>query len=149
MLKMTESGPDISYEDIKSFEAQNGITLPDEYKKFLLNLNGGKPEYNLITIPEWAGKESDIDYMLSLCSDIYSIQWYRNECILETNNDYLIFAICGDGNKILLGINSINYGQIYFWDSSPDYEEENNGKTVYFLAESFNKFLEMIHEYKE
>ncbi|MEH6980078.1 SMI1/KNR4 family protein, partial [Bacillus pseudomycoides] len=33
----------LASEDIRNFENKYGITLPDDYKKFLLHSNGGKP----------------------------------------------------------------------------------------------------------
>ncbi|MBS1656290.1 MAG: SMI1/KNR4 family protein, partial [Bacteroidetes bacterium] len=38
--------------ELNDFEKENGILLPDDYKKFLLEFNGGKPIPNRNTNPD-------------------------------------------------------------------------------------------------
>lgn len=44
MIQLQSLGPTISVNDIDDFEHQIGFLLPNEYRDFLLNCNGGVPE---------------------------------------------------------------------------------------------------------
>lgn len=40
---MDERGPDVAESDVKAFEKKFGYDLPDDYRAFLLEVNGGRP----------------------------------------------------------------------------------------------------------
>lgn len=49
---MDSTGPAVTDEDVRALEDRIGTTLPDEYRAFLLDVNGGKPgaRYRALTL---------------------------------------------------------------------------------------------------
>ncbi|WP_260502939.1 SMI1/KNR4 family protein [Listeria booriae] len=55
MMKLSTPNGKVSEEDILKFESINGFVLPQVYRSFLMNTNGGETEPNLFFISENQG----------------------------------------------------------------------------------------------
>jgi hypothetical protein len=42
-IPMTETGPRITADDVRRYERELGYELPGDYRRFLLDVNGGQP----------------------------------------------------------------------------------------------------------
>jgi cell wall assembly regulator SMI1 len=49
-MRFTESGPPLTEERLQGAERRLGVTLPDEYRAFLLRHNGGRPHPSTLSI---------------------------------------------------------------------------------------------------
>ncbi|WP_236347782.1 SMI1/KNR4 family protein, partial [Paenibacillus plantiphilus] len=56
MTKVISRYKKLSITDIELFEKQNEFIFPDEYRKFLLENNGGKPEPHIFKISDEKGE---------------------------------------------------------------------------------------------
>lgn len=141
MDEMTTQNPSVSSEDILNFENRAKVTLPSDYREFLLNYNGGVPHKLYFTVSDYG--DSILDELFGLeiggVNDLY-IQFtdYNGripEAFLPIGRDQV-------GNLILLGLEGKYKGRIYFWW----HENESEGKkpwlkNIYSICDSFNKFL--------
>lgn len=147
MVKFNGNQEPASEESIRTLEKRYRITLPKEYRDFLLKYNGGIPVPDAFdfanknsgsTIDTFYGfVEEDVNNLVSNIKD------YRNRIPKS------LFPIASDvfGNNICIGIKDDVYGKIYFWDhesekSKPDFSN------ITFVSDSFDKFINSLYEFK-
>jgi cell wall assembly regulator SMI1 len=149
-LKIVESlEKKASPEDITKFEEEIGYELPEDYKKFLLEHNGGRPSPEGFSFEYRDSKKSS-----SLLDFFYGIQGETEEHYdLATNNqdfkgripsDMLVIACDQAGNQICLGLFGNVKGKIYFWDHEEEAVSEGDPPVygnLYFIANSFSEFV--------
>ena len=123
-----------------------GLRLPEDYRRYLLNTNGGKPEKNLFPIP---GQGDDaVNRFFSLISKNkeetipYQLNNYKNRMpseMLPIGND-------AGGNVITLSMKGKNRGSIFFWDHDKESDEEPQPyyENLTLIADSFSLFLENL-----
>lgn len=105
-------------EELVILEESLKITLPEQYRKFLLKYNGGETPQTEFKI----GKEdSDVRAFFGLGDVVYSM-------LKEVEFDNLVkkwllpIATDSFGNYIAIGIGKKNYGEIYFCDHERGYK---------------------------
>ncbi len=130
-----------SEEMINKFEQEIGFMLPEDYRKFLYEYNGGtaKKRYSTFFV-EALNQEIPLDVLFGLNVDQLDLQkWndeYREDMLENT-------IIIGDdpGNGLIVLINSLDKG-VYYWDHSFYFEQSNEAENTYFIAGSFQEFLD-------
>ena len=138
-----------SDEEIKALEEKYKLTLPDDYKNFLKENNGGRcPFYEFensieiknineeINIAVLYGiktgeKYSDIeDWTDEYLDDLFS------QSIIIGNSlqhGFLVFWLSGDENE-----------GIYYYDDTYNLEASSDENNAYFPARTFTEFLELV-----
>ena len=149
-MKLSEIGEIISEDDIRKLETKLNLKFPTEYKKFLLQNNGGMPEeeveFSFIEIDVTTRKSfeqgSDIQYFYNTDEMIES---YENlVCEELINKTYIPIACDSFGNEILLCLNpNENYGCVFFSDHEST-NLDDSFWSVSKIADSFNKFIDML-----
>ena len=119
--------------EILMLENEFEVVLPEDYKSFLLQENGGRNTAyrykNLVRIPQ-VSEEINIDVMFGVSTNV------KNGDIKQWTSEYQddLFP-----NSIIIG-DTIQHGFIVFWLSNDDNDDMN----TYFLANSFSEFLNMV-----
>jgi hypothetical protein len=145
--KMSASNGNASDDKIAAFQARQAITLPDDYKQFLRETNGGivaKQKFDFIEGRRKTdsratkfygvdlGPYDDIDFQLSL------VEGRIPEETIPVAHDDL-------GNLVCLVVLGKSVGQVFFWD----HEKESGGrptyKNMYKIADSFTAFIEHLY----
>jgi hypothetical protein len=151
-MKIIKKNELINESDIQEFEKTIKATLPLEYRKFLLEFNGGQPE--LYIFPE--NKEL---YAMAV-NTLYGLKATKSyddlEKIYEIFDGRIMnsFIAIGDepgGDQFCLGIAGVFRDKIYFWDHNREIDEwefvENKlPENMYFLADSFDTFINQLEE---
>jgi cell wall assembly regulator SMI1 len=153
---MKDSGEMLTESTIAEFERQFGITLPHDYKAFMLQNNGGTPE------EDWAFDFIDITTNTKTGSDIqsffviYNEETYRDDDlrksyrILQENGEVPagILPIGDDpgGNLICISVSDKNYGEVFFCDHELEYPETGY-MVMSVIAKSFTEFIDGCYEY--
>ena len=150
-MELKECGKKI---DSSSFsEVENLILgqLPEDYKAFMLEHNGGRPLKRYVLSFTEHDPETDKDFESGL--DIYSFNkiediplfynnLYGSELIPE---HYCPIADDSCGNEILLcTIKDSNYGNIFFADN--EMFEADESFVITKLADSFEEFINLLRE---
>jgi hypothetical protein len=127
--------------------------LPNDYREFLLTVNGGIPDKKLVTFTMKDGfKNGDIiDGILGIKSKKHLNLLMRNKLYFNRAPSNMICITQNDGaNLILLSIKGDDRGKVYFWDHNWEADtgigEIASYDNLTLLADSFNEFLCMLHE---
>ena len=124
-----------------NFEKSLGITLPDDYKQFLLQNNGGYPSEELVFTLDDSQSVLSHFYTLGLpTDDILSLEECLKQFVVtrRIESNYLPIADDAFGNQLCLRLSGREHGQVYFWD-----HEANEGKMTK-IADSFTSFCQSL-----
>ena len=136
-------------EAISILENKFEVVLPEDYKRFLLQENGGRNTAyrykNLVRIPQ-VSEEINIDVMFGVETNIKNAdieQWtseYRDDLF---PNSIIIGDTIQHGFIVFWLSNEENRG-IYYYDDTYEFESSTDDVNAYFLANSFSEFLSMV-----
>ncbi len=153
-MKMKKINNPINEKDIVKFEQQIGASLPNDYKSFLLNFNGGKPEHYIF--PETDKLYSlAIDKLYGLNTENKTSNLYWNYDILNgyqrIMDQFIPIGSAINGDQFVLGISGDFTGKVYLWDHNQEipYDEFVENKlpeNMYKLTDSFDEFMNKLEE---
>ena len=136
-------------EAISILENKYKVVLPEDYKRFLLQENGGRNtayKYkNLVRISQ-IGEEINIDVMFGVETNMKNVdieQWtseYRDDLF---PNSIIIGDTIQHGFIVFWLSNEENRG-IYYYDDTYNLEASSDENNAYFLARTFTEFLELV-----
>ena len=148
------SASKIIEDDIAKIECDLEIKLPEDYKYFMLQSNGGTPKedmlFDFFDEVQECENTSVIRNIFSLYLDdsnrkfnykvIYNIM-VNDECIPA---DMVPIADDPGGNVISISLNKDDYGYVYFLNQ--DFEDEDTGYLVKSkIANSFKDFIDCLY----
>lgn len=148
-LQIIEKNNQIFIEDIKELESKYNILLSDEYKEFLLNINGGKPNSNMAfnSIDKFIEPFTIMEfYDIERLDEI--LEYVKNdteEFLLNGEDPLNVFYLCSENKMIEIGetysdwciyicYSEKNFGEVYCADLTHD-----DGFTL--LSNSFYDFI--------
>src|SRR5438128_2090769 len=108
--------PAIHEADIQTLEKRLNARLPDEYRNFLLEHNGGEPSPQIFLINEREGTD-----ILRFLFGIGHDEYYSLTDNIEDYSDripanFIPIGCDTFGNLICLSIKGEDVGKVYFWD---------------------------------
>ena len=142
-IKVNNCARQLELSDMSNIESMIGGVLPNQYKNFLLQFNGGRPESSVFKIE---GLENNpvgkIQVFLGIDREIESsnIDWNYDVFKGRVPSDILPIARTGTGDLICIGIKENKFGKIYFWDMVNE-TNEYDYSNVYYLRNSFDEFI--------
>ncbi|WP_028403030.1 SMI1/KNR4 family protein [Ectobacillus panaciterrae] len=132
-------------ESIRQLEQLLGFTLPEDYKRFLSEYNGGtsKVRYSTFFVKE-LNQEIPLDVL-------YGVDVKRSfdlsTCYEEFEENMLPKSlIIGDdpGSGLIVLITDVeNYG-VYYWDHSFYFPQSSEVENTYKIADSFKAFISRL-----
>lgn len=146
---MARRGPPVGEAEILAFERQLDISLPDDYRRFLLEVNGGdlanvntRLSHHVINcLLSLADKENE-SYALEIAAD-----WARPGL---PHPDLLLIGFT-DGGMILLAHRGSHRGEVWNLDTVDPRPEGANPRVLWHdqrdmtkLADSFEEFVRML-----
>lgn len=135
--------------DVNALEQRLSKPLPESYRRFLLELNGGRPQPSEFEFEQYGKPQgSVVDWFFTLNKEkptyytVDKMEIYSN----RIPSDLLPIAFDPFGNLILLDLGAKSVGAIYFWD----HEKENcEGDpwwdNISYIAPSFTEFVTSLH----
>ena len=147
MLSLDGNRP-ISEERLKAFENAIGTGLPEDYRQFLLENNGGTPKQGSHFSFVEHGKKTDSRLMY-----FYGLDRSRDENIevqIKIRTGRMpreVIPIAADpfGNEVCLVIHGREAGVVYFWNHEEESEDEPTYDNMYRIAGSFTELLDGLH----
>lgn len=136
-----------SPEMIKEFEQHIGFSLPEDYKQFLSEYNGGtaKVRYSTFVVKDIDQIiPLDVLFGLGVIEELDLQYWndeYRDDLL---PNSIIIGHDPGSGMIVL--INDPEIQGVYYWDHSFYFEESNEEENTYKIADSFRSFIEGLKD---
>lgn len=130
--------------ELSDFEKTNIIRLPEDYRKFLLEFNGGSPIRKNNLRPS-----TNVNYILGMHNGPYYASLYKHIEMFKNRLPVSTFPIATDtfGNLFIMSLHKQNYGYIYFWDheGEPEYQDGHNTDNCSFVAYSFSEFINNLN----
>lgn len=129
--------PAVTEDQIENFESVFSVRLPHDYRKFLLENNGGVPDC-IYYIKD--GADVVLNEFLPMKFGMFSIEGYLND--FEFHKQQLV-PIAEDmfGNILLIDCTSVS-GKIFTWN--------HETTSISYVAEGFNYFLNNLQsEFEE
>ncbi|OEH81628.1 SMI1 / KNR4 family protein [Enterococcus rivorum] len=130
-----------------NLEKKYGLSLPEDYKKFLLDCNGGiveKDSSNEISVEDINEKiVIDVLYGIDTANEKANIDYW-----MDSLSDDLLenTVIIGDDliqGLILIICDGENEG-VYYWDDSYHFENSDDEMNTYWIANTFTEFIKMF-----
>lgn len=143
-------GP-ISVNEVHKYEIKYGVSLPDDYRQFLMKYNGGfRPNPCIVLVADSESKVlyADIDQFIGVV-DVPEYCRQAVEHLASAGIDYHeFFPIADDStkNSFFMSLRQQDYGSVYYWNS--DYEFDLSF-SVYKVADSFTTFIQALLTYKQ
>lgn len=152
--KVHESKQPLNSDRLKEFEHKFEMTLPNDYRDFLLTYNGGYPEPDGFWIQGMDGNGSLVDRFLGIHGGEHdNLLGYLEIYKERIPPNFLPIAHDPGGNLICMSVEGEDKGKIYFWDheeeADPDQGETAGYQNVYLIADSFTDFFENLIDFDE
>lgn len=142
----------ITENELSAVESELGISLPIDYRNFILVHNGGRPVPCVFDI-EWPEnhqlaeiwKTSEVSRFLSIYSEEKAnfVKYNKVNFIGRIPKSTIAIAYDPGGNLILLGVVGEYIGKVLFWVKDYEVEEGDiqNFGNVGIIANNFDGFL--------
>ncbi len=149
---MARSGSAVTEDEVRAFEAKLGATLPDDYRTFLLEVNGGRTAKSHRTFPV-DGDASILNSLVSLNDpDDARDLAERNKLIRDDLPPDLLLVGSDDGGaRICLCIRGPHRGEVWYFDTNDARAEGANPRVLWHdrrdlakLADSFRTFMSSL-----
>lgn len=138
LIEIENPGPLLTPQRLAEVEAELGVTLPADYRAFLLAYNGGSPVPDTVDVEKAPGTPTDVQTFFGIGRHIESsgLVWNKRVLIDRIPEDCLPIACDSGGNLFCLA----EGGHVVYIDlDSPE-----PGK--YLVAETFDAFLQKLTE---
>jgi hypothetical protein len=143
-------GP-LSLERLESFEKFIQIKLPVDYREFLLQYNGGKPQPSGFWIHPYDDGDSVYQFLgLHDGPKGRSIDTCKGEELYGIPRSLLPIGDDGLGNSICLGLSESTYGEIFFLDHDEHpYHDPESPDGIIKLSNSFTEFCDSLIDHHD
>lgn len=147
-MQIFDSFEPLTEDQITSFEQEHSLKLPDEYRDFLKQHNGGRPEPASFryTNPNLEDPTSIVNRLAGINSEHFdTLQKYLIITEGWIHRSLLPIGIDWFGNYICIKLIGEDIGKIYFWHHE-EAGEAVHEKNIYFIANGFNEFLNNLYD---
>jgi hypothetical protein len=148
---MKERGPQVTDAQIRAFEQSYGHPLPDDYRQFLLDVNGGQPA------------RANREFVHGVVNSLFSLDDTDNDSSdLATranrsrprlpSPDLLFIGHDGFSNRLLLALAGEHRGEVWFMLTGDDARPDDANTRVLWhdrrdmrkVADSFEQFMRSL-----
>ena len=128
-------------DDLIDFERTNEFVLPEDYRNFLIEHNGGRPKPNTVK-----KVNTDVNWLYSFCEEpdwasfYYAIDIYQG----RLPSWYIPIGYDSGGNLFIMSLFKENKGVIALWLHEREHPEDGSQyfDNVVLLADNFDQFIE-------
>lgn len=125
--------------NVANFEQEIGFSLPDDYRSFIMDKNGGTCQGGVIS--QAAPGDFLVDCLFGLVSkDEMSLRFWFQELNGEIPEKSLIIGSDAGGGFLLLCMKKGMEG-IYYYDHSYLFPTSNDDMNTYFVCSSFSELF--------
>lgn len=151
-IKPIEGVPKLTEDMLHRVEMKYQCRLPQDYRRFLLQDNGGFPSPDCVTFKE-AGRTTTSDVFCLHCigdeRPWASMDWHHETFAGRLPKNTLPVAHDSCGNLWLLNVGPDHGGSVIFWDhGSFNNSDETDFDIWPCVAESFQEFIGKLYEYQ-
>lgn len=143
--RLSETGA--SEEALNQLEETIGSSLPPDYRRFLSDSNGGRPEASGFVFETSDGmSDSSVRYFLTLDEreERYAIAEFLDQYSKRPSQKMLPVGCDSFGNIVLLDVGAKSVGAVCFWDHEQENMDEPTWDNIFVVAPSFSEFLNAL-----
>ena len=135
--------------EILMLENEFEVVLPEDYKSFLLQENGGRNTAyrykNLVRIPQ-VSEEINIDVMFGVSTNVKNgdIKQWTSEYQDDLFPNSIIIGDTIQHGFIVFWLSKDDNAGIYYYDDTYEFASSTDDMNTYFLSNSFSEFLNMV-----
>lgn len=135
--------------EILMLENEFEVVLPEDYKSFLSQENGGRNTAyrykNLVRIPQ-VSEEINIDVMFGVSTNVKNgdIKQWTSEYQDDLFPNSIIIGDTIQHGFIVFWLSKDDNAGIYYYDDTYEFASSTDNMNTYFLANSFSEFLNMV-----
>jgi cell wall assembly regulator SMI1 len=134
---------------VRALEKSLKIRLPQDYRSFLLQNNGGKPDPDGFDVETINGPKANsrVGYFLAIHDgkqDSFE-DYFNTYKVKATRIPAHLVPIAHDskGNLICIAVTGRDVGAVHFWDK--DDSVDDGADNCHLLAKNFDEFLNALH----
>jgi len=142
-LTIEDQGNPLTEEDLANLERQLDMTLPAQYRQFLLRSNGGSPSPDIVDIEGLEGGMASIQSFFGIGGPLECDDLSGNKEVFSDRIPPRMLPVACDcsGNIYCLSVSGDDCGRVIYVDrQSPEL-------THYVVAADFDGFLAKIREW--
>lgn len=154
-MNICDEGMDLTRNNIEEYERKLDVKLPEDYKEFMLENNGGVPEedimFDFFDLASEKNNSTDIREFFIFYNEgetSYDDIMKVNTIMREEKtipDDFWVFADDSGGNPIGMKLSGDEIGSVYFCNH--ELEDVDTGFLLMSkVANSFHEFIELTYE---
>ena len=143
-MKLERNFGNLSDTQIAELENRLNVTLPDDYKRFLSQTNGGVIDLDtnfLIHIDD-INEEASVDVLFGLTpqNSVTDLLYWNDTYGDDMFEDSIIIGTSLENGFIVLICSEEDPG-VYYWDDTYHFEQSDDESNTYFITDTFTDFL--------
>ncbi|MDT0110525.1 SMI1/KNR4 family protein [Listeria booriae] len=144
MVSIESSNKKATSAAIEEFEQRYNLKLAEDYKKFLLDFNGGCADPNVFEISKEQGESAlNTLYGLGIDDEYDELASVYESLDGIIPSGFISIADDSGGNQICLGVDDDYFGKVFVWIHDMEIEEDMDN--MFLLADDFKLFLNNLH----
>ena len=135
-----DNNPPATEERIAKFEGRLGRMLPEDYRAFLLEHNGGVPEWQDFFISD-CNATVIVSRLFGLDRPSSDIEKWTEELKHSLSEELIVIGFDPGGNRLLLDLSD---STVWYWDSARHFPCSSDEENTYEVASSFTDFINQL-----
>jgi hypothetical protein len=148
-VRIKMSRQPLDQNSLQQFESTLPAPFTDDYRKFLLNFNGGRPEANVFDIPGFG--QAGVSEFFGILTEKEDGDLRAESLRMKARipSEMLAVADAEGGNLLLLALTGPDRGAVYLWDHEFEAEEGETPRrdTIHIVAKSFQTFFAALEKF--
>jgi hypothetical protein len=150
MTIIENPGPRLSESDISNIEIRFGVVLPEQYRRFLIDFNGGIPTPDIVDIEDLPGGSADVQVFFGIgrSPESSNIEW-NLVTLAERLKKMLLLPIASDsgGSVFCLCLQGHDHGAVLYCDLQSVFADFESDPELYPVASNFETFLKILRPF--
>ena len=149
MVNIKNHGPKLSETDISDFETRIGVPLPEPYRRFLMDFNGGTPVPNTVDIEGLPETPTDVQIFFGIGRSVQSscLEWNLTMLAERLKEDLLPIACDSGGSVFCLCLRGRDPGKVLYCDLQSAFADLDAHLKLYSVAPVFEAFLDKLRPF--
>ncbi|WP_437730192.1 SMI1/KNR4 family protein [Sorangium sp. So ce1335] len=149
MTTIENHGSKILDADISNLEWRIGAVLPDEYRRFLLEFNGGNPVPDTVDVEGLPGVSADVQVLFGIGRSMESsnIDWNLTALAERLEAGMLPIATDSSGNVFCLALQGHRRGSVFCCDLESVFGDLAATPQLFQVAPNFDVFMTQLRPF--
>jgi len=125
-----------------------GVAFPEDYRRFLLEHNGGSPVPDAFFIKD-VNQYAIVDCFFGVDRPSDDLLRYFSEIEDRIPGAHVPIGVDPGNNVLLMDLSPEGTSKVYYWDDLMAFEQSTDEENTYLVAASFSDFLDKLQPFPE